>query len=69
MKIIKNIGLILLTIVSCSLGGLIAPLFGVKLLTGAAISLTGCLIYFGIISLVNLSIKLLKDLTDGKPNA
>jgi hypothetical protein len=69
MKIIKKIGLIILTVVTCSLGGLIAPLLGVNIIVGAAISLAGCMIYFLIISVINLAIKVLKDLKDGEPDA
>jgi hypothetical protein len=65
----KKIMLYLLTILLCSLGGLIAPLFGVSLLVGAVISLSGCLIYFGINSLLTLALITIEKILHGEPDA
>lgn len=69
MKIIKKIALYLLTLAVFTLGGLIAPLFGVSFIHGAVISLLGCLIHVSIVSFVNFASILLKKLNDGKPDA
>lgn len=69
MKIIKKISFILLTLIVFTLGGIIAPLLGVSFIKGAVISLAGCLIYTGIVFLIDLLAVIIKNSTNGKSDA